>query len=83
MEFIFEDIIYKYIDGKIYYRYDHGHNYDRELCEVLPSLTGVLDMLSEGQRIEVLENIVQANLAGYIDGKKAKIAEIKAVLDIR
>ena len=82
MEFIFEDIIYKYIDGKIYYRYDHGHNYDRELCEVLPSLNGVLDMLGDGQRIEVLENIVQANLSGYKDGKQAKVAEIKRALNI-
>ncbi len=83
LEFIFEDIIYKYENGKIYYRYDRGYNYDRELCEVLPSLDSVLDMLGDGQRIDVLENIVQASISSYMDGKKAKVAEIKAVLDIR
>ncbi len=81
MEFIFEDIVYKYENGWIYYKSDYG--YFNQLCPVLPSFDGVLDMLGEGQRIEVLETIVHSCCYGYSDGKKAKVAEIKRALDIR
>ena len=80
MEFIFEDFIYKYKNGCIYYKDKYG--YFQKLCPVLPSLDGVLDMLSDGQRIEVLENIVHSCCYGYSDGKKAKVAEIKRIFDI-
>ena len=80
MEFIFEDIIYKYENGWIYYKHDYV--YFIQLCPVLDSLNDVLDMLGKGQQIDVLENIVHGCLYGYSDGKKAKIREFKNVFNL-
>ena len=80
MEFIFEDIIYKYENGWIYYKTNHG--YFDKLCPTLSSLDGVLDMLGSGQSIEVLETIVHGCLYGYRDGANAKVREIKKALEI-
>lgn len=81
MEFIFEDIIYKYENGWIYWKHELG--YFNKLCPVLDSLKGVFDMLGEGHKIDVLEALVHAACYGYQEGKNNKITEIKRVLDIR
>jgi hypothetical protein len=80
MEFIFEDIIYKYENDWIYWKHEHG--YFNPLCPVLAELQGVLGLFAEeGQRV-ILEAIVHGCLYGYKDGKKAKATEIKRALDI-
>ena len=81
MEFIFEDIIYKYENGWIYYKSDYGAFY--QLCPVLPELEEILGLFTEDGQRTILEAIVHGCCYGYQDGKKAKLAEIKRALDIR
>jgi hypothetical protein len=80
MEFIFEDIIYKYENSWIYWKHEHG--YFNQLCPVLRELEEILELFTEdGQRI-ILAAIVHGCCYGYQGGKKAKISEIKRALDI-
>ena len=81
MEFIFEDMIYKYENGWIYWKHELG--YFNKLCPVLKELEEILGLFTEeGQRI-ILEALVHAACYGYQEGKNNKITEIKRVLDIR
>lgn len=80
MEFIFEDIIYNYENGWIYWKHERG--YYNKLCPVLPELEEILGLFTEdGQRI-ILEAIVHGCCYGYQDGKNDKVVEIKRALNI-
>lgn len=80
MEFIFEDIIYKYEDGTLYYKDSWGCFI--YFCPVLRELNEIMDTFDNSQRIAILEAIVHGCCYGYRDGKKAKVAEIKRALEI-
>ena len=80
MEFIFEDIIYKYENSWIYWKHERG--YYNKLCPVLPELEEILDLYTQDVRITILEAIVHGFCYGYQDGKNDKVAEIKRALDI-
>ena len=80
MEFIFEDIIYKYENSWIYWKHERG--YYNKLCPVLPELEKILGLFTEDRQRTILEAIVHGCCYGYQDGKNTKVAEIKAVLDI-
>ena len=80
MEFIFEDIIYKYENGWIYWKHELG--YYNKLCPVLPELEEILDLYTQDVRRTILEAIVHGSCYGYYEGKNNKLKEIKRVLDI-
>ena len=80
MEFIFEDIIYKYEDGWIYWKHELG--YYNKLCPVLKELEEILKLFTEDGQIAILEALVHAACYGYQEGENNKITEIKRVLDI-
>lgn len=80
MEFIFEDIIYKYENGWIYWKHELG--YYNKLCPVLPELEEILGLFTEDGQITILEALVHAACYGYQEGKNNKLKEIKRVLDI-
>jgi hypothetical protein len=80
MEFMFDERIYKYEDGHIYYKTDYGaYNH---LCPVLRELEEILGLFTEEGQRTILEGVVHGCLYGYSDGKKAKLWEIKRALDI-
>ena len=81
MEFIFEDIIYKYENSWIYWKHECG--YFNKLCPVLPELEEILKLFTKDGQISILEALVHAACYGYQEGKNNKITEIKRVLDIR
>lgn len=80
MEFIFEDIIYKYENGWIYWKHELG--YFNKLCPVLKELEDILELYTYDVRRTVLEALVHATCYGYQEGKNNKITEIKRVLNI-
>ena len=81
MEFIFEDMIYKYEDDWIYWKHELG--YFNKLCPVLKELEGILEFYALDACRTMLEALVHAACYGYQEGKNNKVAEIKRVLDIR
>jgi hypothetical protein len=80
LEFIFEEVIYKYDEGKIYYKDEY--NLFHYFCPVLKELSKLLDLFTIDGQITILEAIVHGCLSGYNDGKKAKVREIKKALEI-
>ena len=80
MEFIFEDIIYKYENGWIYWKHERGC-FNR-LCPVLRTLADILELFTEDGQITILEAIVHGCIHGYQEGANEKIREIKRALDI-
>ena len=80
MEFIFEDIIYKYENGWIYYKSNYDTFY--KLCPVLPELEEILDLYTQDVRITMLEAIVHGCCYGYREGRDDKAREIKRALNI-
>ncbi len=78
-EFIFEDTIYKYEDGWIHYKTNYGFVH---LCPVLNELNIIIETFDDNQRIAIMEALVHSCLAGYRDGKKAKIREFKNIFDL-
>ena len=80
MEFIFEDIIYKYENGWIYWKHERG--YYIKLCPVLSELEEILDLYTQDVRRTMLDAIVHGCCYGYSDGKKAKIQEFKNVFNL-
>ena len=81
MEFIFEDIIYKYENSWIYWKHDLG--YYNKLCPVLSELEEILGLFTEEGQRTILEALVHGCIYGYQEGANEKIHEIKRVLDIR
>lgn len=81
MEFIFEDITYKYENDWIYWKHELG--YFNKLCPVLPELEGILGLFTKDGQITILEALVHGCIHGYQEGANEKIREIKRVLDIR
>jgi hypothetical protein len=79
-EFIFEDTIYKYEDGWIHYKTNYGGFI--HLCPVLNELNIIIETFDDNQRIAIMEALVHSCLAGYHDGKKAKIREFKNLFDL-
>jgi hypothetical protein len=80
MEFIFEDIIYKYENGWIYGKHEYGYFY--KVCPVLNELEEILELFTEEGRRTILEAIVHGSCYSFNNGKEAKVAEIKRALDI-
>ena len=79
-EFIFEETVYKYEDGGIYYKTNYGSFL--HLCPVLNELNILMETFDNNQRIAIMEALVHSCFAGYRDGKKAKIQEFKSVFDL-
>ncbi len=80
LEFIFEDTLYKYEDGKIYYK--DSWNCFGYFCPVLNELNEILDTCTTNQCIAIFEAIVHSYLYGHSEGKKAKIREFKRVFNL-
>jgi hypothetical protein len=80
-EFIFDETVYKYEDGDIYYKTNYGGSF-LQLCPVLNELNILMETFDNNQRIVIMEALVHSCLAGYRDGKKAKIREFKNLFDL-
>ncbi len=79
-EFIFEDTVYKYEHGKLYYK--DRWNYFVYFCPVLIYLQEILENFTNDERILILKAIVHSCIYSYSDGKKAKIREFKNVFNL-
>lgn len=80
VEFKFEDTIYKYEYGKLYYK--DRWNCFVYFCPVLIDTQEILENFTNDERITILKAIIHSCLYGYSDGKKAKIREFKNVFNL-
>jgi hypothetical protein len=80
VEFKFEDTIYKYEYGKLYYK--DRWNCFVYFCPVLIDLQEILNTFTNNECITILEAIIHSSLYDYNDGKKAKIQEFKNVFNL-